>query len=161
MVGARALVDVRAHFLEFQFCSRRLRKSRSPAGATGAFGGPANPAMSTSTRVCIVGGGMAGVAAALTLVRSSADVEIVLLEGASRFGGRIRNIEMTRNLLTCAGDVDDARVHVPLGAQWIHGLYAEKVFILYALFLCIDHVSLTPRVFYPCCRIRFSLSLKN
>jgi hypothetical protein len=72
-------------------------------------------------RVGVVGGGIAGLACCLELFvqceREGLDVEVVLLEGRSRLGGRLWTDRETFK----AGDGVTA-FPVDLGASWIHGI---------------------------------------
>lgn len=63
---------------------------------------------SLDAAVIIVGAGMAGLAAARTLV--DADVDVVVVEGRDRIGGRLHTVDLGDGL-TC-----------DLGGSWIHGV---------------------------------------
>lgn len=71
-------------------------------------------------RVCVVGGGIAGLSCCLELFRicerERIDVEIVLMEGRSRLGGRLWT---DRDSFKAS---DGAPFPVDLGASWIHGI---------------------------------------
>jgi len=70
-------------------------------------------------RVVVVGGGIAGLSACLEIFRScerdNIDVEVVLLEGRSRLGGRLLTDRETFK-------TKDGVFPVDLGASWIHGI---------------------------------------
>lgn len=72
-------------------------------------------------RIGIIGGGIAGLACALEVLRlcekESVDVQVVLLEGRSRLGGRLWTDDETFKF-------DDGTTPFPvdLGASWIHGI---------------------------------------
>lgn len=72
-------------------------------------------------RICIVGGGIAGLSCCLELLRicdrERIDVEIVLVEGRSRFGGRLMTDQCTFK-----GKDGITPFPVDLGASWIHGI---------------------------------------
>jgi Flavin containing amine oxidoreductase len=72
-------------------------------------------------RVCVVGGGIAGLSCCLELFRicerERIDVEIVLLEGRSRLGGRLWTDRDTFKAKDGATSFP-----VDLGASWIHGI---------------------------------------
>ena len=74
-------------------------------------GAPALASSNHKARVCIVGGGVSGVTAAHHLAqRTSASVEIVILEGNHRLGGRAWTVKSPFS-----------NVSVDMGAQWLHG----------------------------------------
>jgi len=72
-------------------------------------------------RVCVVGGGIAGLSACLEVFRrcerEKIDVEVVLVEGRSRLGGRLHTDSETFKM-------SDRITSFPvdLGAGWIHGI---------------------------------------
>jgi lysine-specific histone demethylase 1 len=72
-------------------------------------------------RVGIIGAGIAGLSCATELLvqaeRENVDLEVVLLEGRSRVGGRLLTDETT---FKCDDGVTP--FHVDLGASWIHGI---------------------------------------
>jgi Flavin containing amine oxidoreductase len=72
-------------------------------------------------RVCVVGGGIAGLSCCLELFRicerERINVEIVLLEGRSRLGGRLWTDRDTFKARDGATSFP-----VDLGASWIHGI---------------------------------------
>lgn len=72
-------------------------------------------------RVCVVGGGIAGLSAALEIFRrcerEGLEIEVVLLEGRSRLGGRLWT---DRDTFRCADG--STEFPVDLGASWIHGI---------------------------------------
>jgi monoamine oxidase len=65
--------------------------------------------MLKKTEVVIIGGGVAGLAAAQELLTSKLDINVVVLEARNRLGGRVETARMKN------GDV------IELGANWIHG----------------------------------------
>lgn len=71
-------------------------------------------------RVCVVGGGIAGLSCCLELFRISdrerIDLEVVLVEGRNRLGGRIWTDHSTFKT-----DENDS-FPADLGASWIHGI---------------------------------------
>ena len=71
-------------------------------------------------RVCVVGGGIAGLSCCLELFRicekEKIEVEVVLVEGRSRLGGRLWTDRETFKTS------DGAPFPVDLGASWIHGI---------------------------------------
>lgn len=80
----------------------------------------------TFYRVCVVGGGISGLSCCLELFRlferEHVDVEVVLVEGRSRLGGRLwtdRNSFKTLDGRTA--------VSVDLGASWIHGIESNPL----------------------------------
>jgi hypothetical protein len=78
-------------------------------------------------RVGIIGAGIAGLSCATELLlqgeRENIDLEVVLLEGRSRVGGRLLTDETT---FRCDDGVtplhESLPFHVDLGASWIHGI---------------------------------------
>jgi len=72
-------------------------------------------------RICVVGGGIAGLSCCLELFRicerEDIDIEVVLVEGRSRLGGRLRTDRDTFK----TGD-GETPFPVDLGASWIHGI---------------------------------------
>ena len=66
--------------------------------------------MATKPKIVIVGGGIAGLAAASRLYRSGF-VNVTILEASDRLGGRIHSLQV------------DATNHgyIEMGAEWIHG----------------------------------------
>lgn len=72
-------------------------------------------------KVCVVGGGIAGLSAAVEIFRlcerENIDVEVVLMEGRSRLGGRLWTDRDT--FKTNEGSKP---FPVDLGASWIHGI---------------------------------------
>ena len=71
-------------------------------------------------RVCVVGGGIAGLSCCLELFRicerDRIDIEVILLEGRSRLGGRICTDRKTFK------SGDHSVFPIDLGASWIHGI---------------------------------------
>jgi monoamine oxidase len=86
---------------------RRRDFLRLAAGLATAVALTSGARRALPTRVIVVGGGMAGIAAARQLRADGADVTV--LEARSRIGGRIRTSRMWPDL------------PVDLGASWIHG----------------------------------------
>jgi monoamine oxidase len=82
----------------------------------------------SSPSVLIIGAGMSGVAAASELARAQPDARITLIEARDRPGGRMHLTLMEPNLLSPEqrAALGDPRAVVQLGANWIHGMYAEK-----------------------------------
>lgn len=74
----------------------------------------------TQFRVCVVGGGIAGLSCCLELLREcekqKVNVEVILLEGQNRLGGRLWTDNETFKT------VDNEIFPVELGASWIHGI---------------------------------------
>lgn len=70
-------------------------------------------------RIIVVGGGIAGLSASLELLKQcdqeKLDVEVVLLEGRDRLGGRLST---DGNIFSWKGEP----FPVDLGASWIHGI---------------------------------------
>ena len=80
---------------------------------------PINPR--NAYRIGVLGGGIAGLSCAAELLRIAGDeerleIEITLLEGRSRFGGRLYTDSVTFKSL------DGKEFPVDLGASWIHGI---------------------------------------
>lgn len=82
----------------------RLAALASATGLLGSF--KSEPTNKNGKKVIIVGAGMAGIAAAKTLVNQG--YEVLVLEGQNRLGGRIRSEEFEGAILD-------------FGASWIHG----------------------------------------
>lgn len=73
--------------------------------------------MEATKVVLIVGSGVAGLKCARTLKELDPKVEIIIVEGRDRIGGRVR----TEKFGNC---------HVDLGASWIHGINGNPVYKL-------------------------------
>ena len=75
--------------------------------------------MATKPKIVIVGGGIAGLAAASRLYRSGF-VNVTILEASDRLGGRIHSLQV------------DAKNHgyIEMGAEWIHGQIANVAYKL-------------------------------
>ena len=71
---------------------------------------------------------MSGVAAAAELARARPDARITLIEARDRAGGRMHQTLMEPNLISLEqrAALGNPRCVVQLGANWIHGMYAEK-----------------------------------
>jgi len=82
---------------------------------------PMEPRSPIRYRVAVVGGGIAGLSCCLELFqqceRDGIDVEVVLLEGRSRLGGRLWT---DRETFKCKDGLTP--FPVDLGASWIHGI---------------------------------------
>lgn len=91
---------------------RRFLRNTAALGAAAALGsGPARAQFNPDYDVIIIGAGMAGLAAARSLVRK--DLKVLVLEARERTGGRIYTAE------------DELVFHgVELGAQFVHGTQA-------------------------------------
>ena len=72
--------------------------------------------MSTTPKVVIIGGGVAGLAAASRLVRSGF-INVTILEASDRLGGRIHS-------------ASNHKGHIEMGAEWIHGQVANVAYKL-------------------------------
>ena len=73
-------------------------------------------------RVVIIGAGASGIGAARTL--SSAGINVVILEGRDRIGGRMKKHCLTKNLVSSSWMEAEHSVSIQLGANWIHGMEA-------------------------------------
>jgi oxygen-dependent protoporphyrinogen oxidase len=81
-----------------------------------------------SARVAVVGGGIAGLAAAWELSQASGDLEVVLVEGAGRVGGKLRQERIAGALLDVGAESVLARrpeamaliEEVGLGSEVVH-----------------------------------------
>ena len=75
--------------------------------------------MATKPKIVIVGGGIAGLAAASRLYRSGF-VNVTILEASDRLGGRIHSLKV------------DEKNHgyIEMGAEWIHGQIANVAYKL-------------------------------
>lgn len=82
-----------------------------------------------SARVAVVGGGIAGLAAAWELSQASGDLEVVLVEGAGRVGGKLRQERI-------------AGVSVDVGAESVLARRPEAMAL-------IEEVGLGPEVVHP------------
>lgn len=71
-------------------------------------------------RVIVIGAGASGIGAARTLF--AAGVEVVVLEGCDRIGGRVKNHTLTKSLIAHSEKEDEHFVNIQLGANWIHGM---------------------------------------
>jgi Flavin containing amine oxidoreductase len=75
----------------------------------------------TRFRVCVVGGGIAGLYCCLELLteceKAKVDVDVVLLEGQGRLGGRLWT-----DRATFSSSQNGENFAVELGASWIHGI---------------------------------------
>jgi len=49
-------------------------------------------------RVVVVGGGIAGIAAAHRVASSRGDVDVLLLEASDRIGGKLRRVQLAEKL---------------------------------------------------------------
>lgn len=81
---------------------------------------PMEPREKDLYRVCVVGGGIAGLSSCLEIFRKcereGIAVEVTLLEGRPRFGGRLWTDRETFK------SSDGSTFPVDLGASWIHGI---------------------------------------
>lgn len=71
--------------------------------------------------VVIVGAGITGISAARTFYELSPNTKVIILEARNRYGGRVSDHLLTRNL-TSADETGDTTVKINPGANWIHGL---------------------------------------
>eukprot|EP00930_Biecheleria_cincta_P045186 TRINITY_DN31152_c0_g1_i1.p1 TRINITY_DN31152_c0_g1~~TRINITY_DN31152_c0_g1_i1.p1 ORF type:complete len:490 (+),score=124.20 TRINITY_DN31152_c0_g1_i1:47-1471(+) len=74
----------------------------------------------TTTRVVVVGSGIAGLAAARTLQDNSSNVEVTVLEAKDRMGGR------TFTDYSATGFEEVLGAECDIGASWIHGSCSEN-----------------------------------
>jgi len=78
-------------------------------------------------RVAVIGGGIAGLSAAARIRRARPDVEVVLLEGADRVGGKLRRVRVAGAWVDVGAEAMLARRPEGVGAVTEAGLAAELI----------------------------------
>jgi len=78
-------------------------------------------------RVAVIGGGVAGLSAAVRICRARPDVEVVLLEGADRVGGKLRRVQVGGAWVDVGAEAMLARRPEGLAAAAVAGLGTELI----------------------------------
>src|SRR3978361_1860511 len=78
-------------------------------------------------RVAVVGGGIAGLSAATRISQARPDVEVVLLEGADRVGGKLRRVQVAGSWIDVGAEAMLARRPEGVAAATAAGLAAARI----------------------------------